>query len=116
VIIDRERNKPRVILHGCQEVAVRYFNRHMRRRECPKSGIYGFVRDCSISGIYIMKVRRTRDSLKAKHKLCPECGASMAVGDQCTENGALFRWYYCTRDDCDGQWLEKEILAWFKSA
>jgi predicted RNA-binding Zn-ribbon protein involved in translation (DUF1610 family) len=60
--------------------------------------------------------RRTKDVQKAEHTLCPECGDSMVAVDQCKENGASFTWYDCTRDDCDGQWLEKEILARFKSA
>ena len=62
-----------------------------------------------------MTIGTVKDSQKAGCKLCPECGASMAVDDRCMEDGAVFTWYYCTRDDCDGQQLEKEILAWFKS-
>jgi hypothetical protein len=63
-----------------------------------------------------MTVKTTKDTQKAEHKLCPECGACMVVEDQCTESEAVFTWYSCTRDDCDGQWLEKEIVACFKSA
>jgi len=63
-----------------------------------------------------MAIERTRHSQKEEQKICPEYRASMAAVDQCEENGVLFRWYECTRDDCDGQWLEKDVLAWFKSA
>ena len=63
-----------------------------------------------------MPVKRTKDPQKAEHRLCPECGAPMVVVDQCTENGALFTWFGCTRDDCAGQWLEKEYLTRHTSA
>jgi hypothetical protein len=63
-----------------------------------------------------MTVRETEDSQKVERKLCPECSTSMAVVEQCKENGALFTWYCCARDDCDGQWLEKEILTRCKGA
>ena len=58
-----------------------------------------------------MTAERKTDTPKPEHRLCPECSASMVVVDQCEENGAVFTWYECIRDDCDGQWLEKEILV-----
>ena len=51
--------------------------------------------------------------LKAKfqqaqeQKFCPECGAHMVKVDRRNEDGALFVWYECSRDNCDGQWLQK---------
>jgi len=43
-------------------------------------------------------------------RLCPECGAVMAEFDRLTEDGAVFIWYACTREDCTGQWLSKKVL------
>jgi len=43
-------------------------------------------------------------------RLCPECGAAMVEFDRLTEDGAVFIWYACTRDDCTGQWLSKKVL------
>lgn len=43
-------------------------------------------------------------------RLCPECGAGMVEFDRLTEDGAVFIWYACTRDDCTGQWLSKKAL------
>jgi hypothetical protein len=43
-------------------------------------------------------------------RMCPECGASMAEFDRLTEDGAMFIWYACTREDCTGQWLSKKVL------
>jgi hypothetical protein len=43
-------------------------------------------------------------------RLCPECGAPMTEFDRLTEDGAVFIWYACTRDDCTGQWLSKKVL------
>jgi len=39
---------------------------------------------------------------------CPECGASMVESDRRMEDGAVFIWYTCTREDCTGQWLTKK--------
>lgn len=47
---------------------------------------------------------------KAEQQICPECNARMTVVDQRRENGVLFTWYECTRDNCNRQWLEKKIL------
>ena len=51
--------------------------------------------------------------LKAKfqqaqeQKFCPECGANMVKVDHRSEGGTSFVWYECSREDCDGQWLQK---------
>ena len=62
-----------------------------------------------------MAIERTKHKHQAKRKSCADCGAAMVAVDQCEENGALFTWYECTRNDCDGQWLEKNVLARFRS-
>ena len=41
-------------------------------------------------------------------KCCPECGAGMMEVDRCNENGSLFVWYQCSKNNCDGQWLQKD--------
>lgn len=43
----------------------------------------------------------------AECRLCPDCRSVMSKVDQVAENGLLFIWYECTREGCDGQWLEK---------
>jgi hypothetical protein len=43
-------------------------------------------------------------------RLCPECGAAMAEFDRLAEDGAVFIWYACTREDCTGQWLSKKSM------
>ena len=43
----------------------------------------------------------------ANRQSCPECGARMTLIDWRKENGTLFVWYSCSRDGCNGQWLEK---------
>ncbi len=40
-------------------------------------------------------------------KRCPECDEKMMEVERCAENGALFVWYECSKDNCDGQWLQK---------
>ncbi len=40
-------------------------------------------------------------------KCCPECGEKMIEVERCNENGALYVWYECSRNNCDGQWLQK---------
>ena len=42
-----------------------------------------------------------------KQKFCSECGAQMVEVDRRSEGGTLFVWYECSRDNCDGQWLQK---------
>ena len=41
---------------------------------------------------------------------CPKCGAAIVEFDRLTEDGAVFIWYACTREDCTGQWLSKRVL------
>ncbi|MBN1507663.1 MAG: hypothetical protein JW955_12500 [Sedimentisphaerales bacterium] len=41
-------------------------------------------------------------------EVCPECGASMVETGRRMEDGAVFIWYECTREDCNGQWLTKK--------
>ena len=43
----------------------------------------------------------------ANRQLCPECGASMTLIYWGKENGTLFAWYNCDRDNCKSQWLKK---------
>ena len=43
--------------------------------------------------------------------LCPECGGSMKVADLSRENGVQFTWYVCGRENCGGQWLEKDTVV-----
>jgi len=31
----------------------------------------------------------------------------MDEADRANENGALFVWYQCSKDNCTGQWLQK---------
>ena len=40
-------------------------------------------------------------------QFCPECGAVMIEADRITENGDIFIWYDCSKNDCNGSWLEK---------
>jgi hypothetical protein len=42
-----------------------------------------------------------------EQKICPECGTQMAEIDRLNENGSVFVWYKCSRDNCNGQWLQK---------
>jgi hypothetical protein len=44
----------------------------------------------------------------AIEQFCPECGAAMVELDRRMEDGAVFIWYACTREDCTGQWLAKK--------
>jgi ribosomal protein L37AE/L43A len=45
----------------------------------------------------------------SKHR-CPECQAFMTEVQRVAENGLLFIWYECSRDACDGQWLESKKI------
>ena len=40
-------------------------------------------------------------------RFCMECGKAMTEVKRRRENGALFVWYQCTQDNCNGQWLQK---------
>ena len=48
---------------------------------------------------------RSRQVVAGHH--CPECGNKMVESDQRYEGQAVFVWYECGRNDCDGQWLRK---------
>jgi hypothetical protein len=43
-------------------------------------------------------------------QLCPQCGAAMVETEKLTEDGAVFTWYVCAREDCTGQWMSKKVL------
>ena len=42
-----------------------------------------------------------------KELSCPECNTQMIEVDRHDEKQALFVWYECIRENCDGQWLQK---------
>jgi hypothetical protein len=41
---------------------------------------------------------------------CPECGATMVELDRLSEDGAVFIWYACAREECTGQSMSKKAL------
>ena len=57
--------------------------------------------------IYNMKGMTIRFRQTPDQKCCPECGDKMREVDRCNENGVLFVWYECSRNNCDGLWLQK---------
>ncbi len=57
--------------------------------------------------IYNMKGISIRFRQTPEQKRCPECGDKMIEVDKRNENGALFVWHECNRNNCDGQWLQK---------
>lgn len=38
-------------------------------------------------------------------QFCPECGRIMRDADRLQENDALYIWYKCSGEYCDGTWL-----------
>ena len=52
----------------------------------------------------------------ASRYMCPDCKNTMNEVDRIVENGYSFVWYECTRDGCDGQWLEKTSIVLLKQA
>jgi hypothetical protein len=50
------------------------------------------------------------DLAVGEEQLCPQCGALMVEIDKRAENGAVFTWYACAREECTGQWLSKKVL------
>ena len=46
-----------------------------------------------------------RNALKGKS--CPECGGLLSEVDRSDEGDVCYVWYECSKDGCDGQWLEK---------
>ncbi len=57
--------------------------------------------------IHNMKGITVRFCQTPDQKRCPECGDKMIEVDRCNENGVLFVWHECSRNNCDGQWLQK---------
>ncbi len=57
--------------------------------------------------IYNMKGITIRFHQTPDQKRCPECGDKMIEVDRCNENGVLFVWHKCSRNNCNGQWLQK---------
>ncbi len=47
-------------------------------------------------------------------RFCPECNAQMMEVDRRNENQALYVWYECSRNNCDGQWLQKMPVSILK--
>jgi len=46
--------------------------------------------------------------MRAKYEqICPECGEKMVESDRVCENNVVFVWYRCSKDGCNGQWLQK---------
>jgi len=45
---------------------------------------------------------------------CPECGSNLMEVERRNENGALYVWYECSRNGCDGQWLQKMPVSILK--
>jgi hypothetical protein len=41
--------------------------------------------------------------------LCPACGAVMLEVDRLREDNHIFTWFECSKEDCGGQWLQKEL-------
>ena len=39
----------------------------------------------------------------------------MAEVDRCNENRTLFVWYECSRNDCNGQWLQKMLPGYLNN-
>jgi hypothetical protein len=42
--------------------------------------------------------------------LCPNCGSMMKKSDTLREGDNIFTWLECTKEGCDGQWLQKKPL------
>ena len=62
------------------------------------------MRLSDVSSVVTVGERPTMDI----EQVCPECGAGMVEFDRRMEDGAVFIWYACTREDCTGQWLAKK--------
>jgi hypothetical protein len=42
--------------------------------------------------------------------LCPVCGGVMKEMDRIREGPHFFIWFKCGRENCDGQWLQKQAI------
>jgi hypothetical protein len=49
-----------------------------------------------------------RFRLAEENGVCPECGAQMDEIDRLNEAGCVFIWLECSRDGCDGRWLQRK--------
>lgn len=45
----------------------------------------------------------------ASEQLCPECSSPMIEVDRLNESEGMFIWYQCSKDNCNGQWLQKKL-------
>lgn len=50
------------------------------------------------------------DKFKSAEKkgLCPICGEAMEEVDRMKEGQQFFIWFKCRRENCSGQWLQKQ--------
>ncbi len=58
---------------------------------------------------YLSEASNEMHTLRAV-KPCPECGCEMKQAEQVDEGDFKFIWYECSRQGCDGQWLQKLLL------
>jgi hypothetical protein len=56
-----------------------------------------------------METVGTRFHNAGELSLCPECGALMNEVDRAVEGQYVYVWLECSRDDCDGSWLQKKL-------
>lgn len=56
----------------------------------------------------------TKFSQTQIERFCLECGGLMTEVDHCNENGALYVWYQCSGNNCNGQWLQKMPVSILK--
>lgn len=40
--------------------------------------------------------------------LCPKCGAIMNEADRLSEGECIYIWLECSKNACDGQWLQRK--------
>jgi len=53
-------------------------------------------------------INSTRFQSAEQKGLCPVCGEVMKEIDRMKEGQYFFIWFKCGRDNCDGQWLQKQ--------
>ena len=46
-----------------------------------------------------------------KEGLCPVCGEVMKEVDRMKEGRHFFVWFKCSAENCDGQWLQKQLAS-----
>ena len=59
----------------------------------------------------MVELEMIRHILADKEGLCPVCGSSMRQTDSAREDEHIFTWFECTKEGCDGQWLQKKLVA-----